>query len=121
MPAQVVVVFPDPAVLDGLASAIGANGHTVRTFADPMLALNALDQAQHVELLITGVHFSSGKPNGRSLALMARLRRPGIRLIFICSLEEEEHVADLGRCLRPPVDVPAVAALAETLLNQAAA
>ncbi len=116
MPAQVVLVLQDSAVLAALASAVEENGHTVQTFSDPMAALTALEQARSVELLITDVRFPPGKPNGRSLALMATMKRPGIKLLFLCAPEEEEHIADLGRCLSPPVDVVQVASLVEQSL-----
>lgn len=116
MPAQVVVVLQDSATVDGLTSAFRANGHTVQPFTDPMLALAAVEQAKRMELLITCVQFPSGKPNGRSLALMAQQKRPGIKLIFICEPRQEPHVADLGLCLPSPVDAAKVAALGEQLL-----
>lgn len=69
-----------------------------------------------MELLITCVQFPPGKPNGRSLALMARQKRPGVKLIFICEPGQEQHVTNLGPHLPPPVVVLKVAALAERLL-----
>lgn len=116
MPAQVVVVLQDSAVVDAVTNAIRANGHTVQPFTDPILALAAVERAKRMALLITCVQFPPGKPNGRSLALMARQKRPGIKLIFICEPRQEQYVADLGPRLPPPVEVPKVAALAEQLL-----
>ena len=121
MPAQVVIVLPDSAELEDLAGAIRVNGHSVQTFADPLPALEALEQARRIELLITSVKFPPGKSNGQALALMTRMRRPRIKVIFICPADEQEHIADLGYCLPPPVDVQAVAALVEDLLSPEAA
>lgn len=106
-------------MLDAVADAIRGNGHTVQAFDDPLPALDALEQPRRVELLITGVRFAPGKPNGQSLALMARMKRPGIKAIFICPPEEQQHIADLGQSLAPPVDVQAVIVLAEQLLSPA--
>ena len=47
-----------------------------------MAALDALENAQRVEVLITRVRFPPGKPNGIALALMARHKRPGIKVLF---------------------------------------
>lgn len=120
MPAQVVVVLDNAETAALLARTLRANGHGVQPFSDPMLALDALERAQHVELLITCLRFAPGRPTGRSIALMTRYKRPDIKLILLCHAEEEEFAADLGRCLGLPVDVPKVAAAAEQLLAGAA-
>lgn len=118
MPAQVVMVLQDDLALGGLANAIRANGHTVQPFTDPMDALTALEQAKRVELLITCLQFPPGKPNGQALARMARMKRPGIKCIFVVMPGEGEHVEDMGDCVPMPVDVPRIAALAEELLSR---
>lgn len=120
MPAQVVVVLDDADTVRALTNAIRANGHTVQPFTDPLAAMNALEGAKKAELLITCIAFPTGKGNGRSLALMARYKRPGIKLIFLCHPRDEEHIGDLGRCLPLPVDVPKVVGLAERLLAEPA-
>lgn len=117
MPAQVVVVFHDPKITEELAYAIRSNGHVVQPFTDPMLALNALEQAQKVELLITCVQFSAGKPNGRSLALMARRKRPGIKCMFLTRPGEDQHVRDLGECVSLSTHIPSLAGMADALLG----
>lgn len=116
MPAQVVVVLDDADAVEAVMNAIRAHGHSVQPFTDPMQALEALEGARRVRLLITCVSFPAGKGNGRSLALMARLKRPTIKLLFLCRPEEEDYIRDLGQCLTLPVDVPKVAELAEQLL-----
>lgn len=120
MSAQVVVVLDDAEAVQALTNAIRENGHTVQPFTDPMQAMDALERAKKAELLITGVQFPTGKGNGHSLALMARHKRPAIKLIFLCHPRDEEHIGDLGRCLPLPVDVPKVVELAEQLLAEPA-
>lgn len=118
MPAQVVVVLQNASVAKELSDAIQANGHTVQPFTDPLQALDALERAEKIELLITCIQFPANKPNGRSLALMAKMKRPGIKVIFISRPGEEQHVSDLGSCLPPPIDVLQVSTLAEKLLAE---
>lgn len=120
MPAQVVLVHQDSAVLNALTNSLRANGYTVQPFTDPMEALTALEQAKRVQLLVTCVQFPSGTPNGQALARMARHKRPGIKCIFLTQPGESEHVADLGDSLPMPVDVPKVAGLPEQLLSTTA-
>lgn len=117
MPAQVVVVLQEAAVAEELAEAIRTSGRTVRSFTDPLEALEALEQAEKAELLITCIGFPPGKPNGKSLALMGRMRRPGIKLIFLTRPGEDQHVCDLGECLPLPADVPKLTAMTTTLLS----
>jgi CheY-like chemotaxis protein len=114
----VVIVHQEPAAGEAMAEAIHAHGHTVRLFTDPMPALDALEHAEQAELLITCVQFPPGKPNGRSLAMMARMRRREIKLVFLTASEEEQYVCDLGECVPLPADVPKLAELAERLLGR---
>ena len=116
MPAQVVVVHQDASVAASLAKAIEANGRTVQAFSDPLLALTALERPGQVELLITCVAFAPGRPHGLSVALMARMKRHEIKLVFLTRPGEEEHVRELGECMLLPVNAQRLAELAERLL-----
>lgn len=115
MPAQVVVVLDDSNALDALTDAIRASGHSVQPFTDPLPAMDAFEDAEQAEMLITCLKFPAGKGNGRSLALMARSKQPNIKLIFLCGPEDEPYTPDLGHCLPLPVDVPRVVELANEL------
>ena len=85
-----------------------------------MKAVDALDKAQTVELLITRVQFATGKPNGIALARMARFRRRNIQILFTALPEFEQEVKGLGEFMPMPVAVPDVVDAAERLLNSAA-
>ena len=74
MPARIVMVHDEVEVL-ARAAALAAAGQDVAMFEDPMAALAVLEGRHNVELLITRVIFASGKPNGLSLALMAKHMR----------------------------------------------
>jgi len=82
MPPRIVVVLNDPELADAAVSALVAVGHNALAVHDPMAALILLQQARDVELLVTSAFFSEGKPSGASLALMTKLRRPELKVIF---------------------------------------
>jgi hypothetical protein len=82
-----------------------------------MSALDALEEAQRVEVLITRVLFPTGQPNGVALARMARLKRPRIKIIFAALPETREHTEGLGEFLPAPADPVEVAALVGKMLS----
>ena len=106
MPARIVIVHDEPDFADSLTTALRSAGHDVATFMDPQVGWNALDKAHRVELLITRVAFPPGKPNGVSLARMARYKRPGIRILFAALPEFEKYTDRLGEFMPMPVSVP---------------
>jgi hypothetical protein len=56
-----------------------------------MSAIEALEAAQLIEVLITRVIFPEGQPNGVSLALMARVKKPGVKVLFAALPETQKH------------------------------
>lgn len=117
MRAEIVIVHPDSLTASRLAFAFQARGWTVRHYADPLLAMDALEQANLIKLLVTCVAFHDGRSNGISLALMTRSRRPNVKLIFMCAPGDEQHARELGECVALPTDVPAVVEKGEALLQ----
>lgn len=105
MLALVVVVHDQQVLLDQLAAALRQAGHDVAPFIDPMKALLTFDTSQQIKVLVTDVQFPLGKPNGISLARMARAKRPSIRIIFLASPEFEEYAEGLGLFMPMPVNV----------------
>jgi DNA-binding NtrC family response regulator len=116
MPARIVLVHDDPAFLDPLESALQAKGHDVAAFDDSLLAWDALQAAQHVEILITRILFPPGKPHGVALAQWARCSRPKVRVLFIAQPELEAHTEGLGLFLPTPVSVPKIVEIVARLL-----
>jgi DNA-binding NtrC family response regulator len=110
MPARIVVVHNDPEFTERTVAALVAAGHDVRAFTDTMSALKALERAQRVEVLVTRVVFPPGQPNGVSLALMAKLKRPGMKVLFAAQHETREHTEGLGEFLPAPADPVEIAA-----------
>ena len=71
-----VMIHNEIAFLGRAGTALKAAGRDVAMFDDPVAARSVLEGRRNVELLITGVIFALGKPNGLTLALMARHMRP---------------------------------------------
>jgi DNA-binding NtrC family response regulator len=117
MPARIVLVHDDLAVLEEIAAALRAAGHEVATFSGSMEALDALEDAETVQLLITRVGFPRGTPNGLALARMARFKRPAIKVLFAARPEMEEHTAGLGEFLAAPINIPQLVECATRLLE----
>ena len=119
MPARVILVHDDPDFVRLLAHAIRAAGVDVEVFSDPLGALDVLDAAQTVDLLITCVQFPEGKPNGIALARMARLRHHKIKILFVAEPEFEEYNEDLGTFLPVPTTTDDVVATVRHVLDLA--
>lgn len=116
MPATVVVVLNDPDFAAKVVRSLMEAGHDAIAFPDPMVALNSLEDAHQIELLVTSVDHPPGKPNGVSLVLMARTRRPGIRAIFVGPSSAAHWVGGLG-ALMAPVDVEEMVASITAMLE----
>ena len=122
MPARVVVVLNEPGFADKTASALRAQGHDSLALADPMTALELLERAQRLELLVTTcLDFAPGKPNGIALGRIARLKRPSIRVLFVGPADLEKHAEGLGTFLTSPVTVPEVVKRVLRMLDTAPA
>jgi len=85
--------------------------------SDPLAALSALEDARRVEVLVTRLHFGPGKSNGVALALMARLKRPGVRVVFLEKADDPELTAGLGEVAEGPVDAASLTDLVDKLLE----
>jgi DNA-binding NtrC family response regulator len=120
MPARIVIVHDEPDFADPLTAALRLAGHDVVTFTDPTAGWDALDEARRVEVLVTRVDFSPGKPHGVSLARMARYKQPDIRIVFTALPEFAEHIDGLGEFVPMPANVPDVMLAVIRLLNSGA-
>jgi DNA-binding response OmpR family regulator len=117
MPAEIVLVHDNAAFCAQVCRALTDAGHEVAAFPDPLVALDALESASRVELLITRVQFPAGRSNGASLALVARHKRPNVRVLFVCRPEFVKDVADLGEVLADQVSIPKLVEAATRLLR----
>jgi DNA-binding NtrC family response regulator len=99
MPARIVVAHDDPEFIESTVTALRDAGYDVASFADCLSALDALEAPQGAEMLITRVLFGLGHQNGISLAQMARMKRPGIKVLFVASRDMQEHTEGVGEFL----------------------
>ena len=105
MPAHVVLVHDEEAFSADLGRALAESGYQVLAFPDPLVALQALETAERLELLITRIEFPKGRSNGQALALMARKTRPDVKVLFVCSPEFNRYGEGLGEVLLAPATV----------------
>jgi DNA-binding NtrC family response regulator len=103
MPACIVVVHDDPQFVETAVAALTSAGHDVRTYTDTMAAMEALDAAQRLEILITRVAFPPGQPHGMAFANMARVKKPRLRVLFVGLPENRGHTEGIGSFLPLPV------------------
>ncbi len=104
MPSHIVVVHDEPDFVEQMVETLTAAGWEAAGFSDPMAAIQAFDDADRIDLLITRVRFGPRKPHGISLALMAKIKRPRIKLLFTASPEYEEQARPLGEFLPLPIN-----------------
>jgi hypothetical protein len=92
MPAQIVIVHDEPGFAEATLAALKGTGYDAIAIMDSMSGIDALEHAKHIELPITRVRFPSGTPNGAALARIARLKRPGIKVLFASFPEVLQHI-----------------------------
>ena len=103
MPARIVLVHDDPEFSEPVLAKLRAAGYDVVAFSNSMAAIAVLEHPRLIELLITRVRFPAGTPNGAALARMARLKRPGIKVLFTSFPEVQQHTEGLGEFLARPI------------------
>jgi DNA-binding NtrC family response regulator len=116
MPAAVLVVHDDKDTRDLAVSVLRAAFIDVAGFEDPMTALDAIEANSRVCVLVTRVTFGPGKPHGVALARMLRIKRPGVKVVFIARTENEPHTEGLGVFLPRPLNPDILAATVTRLL-----
>lgn len=81
-----MLVHDDFGSLIQLTLALQAANLDVAAFIDSIAASAALETPRAVAVLITRIHFGSDAANGITLSLLARRKRPAIKVIFTASL-----------------------------------
>ena len=97
------LVHDDPEFAEPALATLRAAGDDVVAFQDSVCGIGALEHPKRIELLITRVRFPAGTPNGAALARMARLKRPGIKVLFTSFPEVRQHTDGLGEFLPRPI------------------
>jgi DNA-binding NtrC family response regulator len=117
MPAPVLVVHNEFDTRELALTALRGAGREAAGFADPMIALDAIETASSVCLLVTGVDFGQGKINGVALARMMKVKRLGLQAVFVASLEDHPHTEGVGDFLPTPLDPQALVDVVGHLLT----
>jgi hypothetical protein len=117
MPAQVVVALDDLAFANQAVAELAARKYEAVALSNPLLALDTLEAAIRVEVLITCTIHAEGQPNGVSLALMARSKRRDVKVIFVGTPDQAPYTEGLGTFLTSPTTVEKVVETAVRLLT----
>ena len=103
-PARILLVDDDVVFGEATARVLRAAGFEVFLAPDHRLALEDLESTRPIDLLITDIVMPD-RVNGVALSRMARMRRPGLKVIYLTAYDipglEDEAV---GPVLRKPID-----------------
>ena len=117
MPAHIVVVLREPMLAGKTVEALAKAGYNAIAMINSMAALEALEAAETVQLLITSADFPGRQPNGAALARMTRQRRPGLKVIFADGPELHPYVHQDGAFIPTPTTPDTIAELAEKMMT----
>jgi CheY-like chemotaxis protein len=99
---SILLVEDDEASRISLGTLLQRAGYRVRTAPDFRLALELLEGDQSIDLLLTDIVMPD-RVNGLALARMARLRRPGVKLLYVTGYDIPGVESEaLGPLLRKP-------------------
>ena len=110
MEKHIIVVEDDEGLRHGYCKLLGINGYTTYPFSDYRGVTAHLDGGLQADLLLVDINLPTGTPNGISVSGMARMRRPGLPVLYIT--ENADHI----RHLVPDSDVLIKPILDEALL-----
>ena len=121
--ATVLVVDDDPDVLDTLAAILRSAEHVVLKAGSGIAALDLLDQGCAPHLMITDVIMPG--LNGFNLARMARMRRAGMKILYLTGFHERvialrDAGERFGKLLTKPIEPAELRAEVSAVLGAAA-
>jgi len=105
MPSRVVVVLDDVGFAVRAVETLLAGDIDALVLPNSMTTLDALEASAKIELLVTCPQFAAGPPHGVALALMARQKRPGVRVLFVGPADLASHTEGVGAFMAAPVTV----------------
>jgi DNA-binding NtrC family response regulator len=116
VPELILLVHTDVEVRREVAAALVSVGYKVLAFSDTLAAINVLEAKRKPDLLITRAKYPPGSPTGLSLARMALLKCPRIKVVITGDPALDEYTAGLGEFHPHPIDVPKLVAAVGRLL-----
>lgn len=100
----ILLVDDDEVFRESMATLLRSAGYDVRPAPDYRLALQVLEGADPVDLLVLDIVMPE-RVNGMALGRMARLRRPGLKILYISGYDIPGLEAEaLGPIIRKPVE-----------------
>jgi DNA-binding NtrC family response regulator len=118
MPSQVVVVLRDEVLAKETAERLNQEGYRSLVLTNSIIALDAMQAAREVELLITSVDFPEGQMHGLALARMTRRRRPNLVVIFVDDADLRSHVEKEGAFIPTPPTPESIVAMVGGFLRK---
>jgi CheY-like chemotaxis protein len=113
---SILLVEDDEALGYSLARQLETRGYKVTAVSSTMAALTILDSDCEIDLVLTDLVMPQGQPSGLALGRMARMKRRGVKLVFISGYDLDENSLP-GRLFRKPVDVDGLMTEIGTLLS----
>ena len=118
MVAPVVIAHDDPEFLRNVEATFRSIGIEPAAFQSSIAALEAVERADTVRVLVTRDNFSGrGDPNGISLLMVARRRVPDLKAVFVCSDATRHLAADYGVAFSEPVAPTDIVQVVQQLLD----
>jgi DNA-binding NtrC family response regulator len=118
MPARIAVVHDEAEFTDRISAALRRAGYDVACFHEPLDALRTLERPHSADILITAcVRHSRTQPHGVALALMAKVKRPDIKVVFMAHPEFVEYAGEVGTTLPIPISLASLVAAVHRLLE----
>jgi DNA-binding NtrC family response regulator len=109
MATSIVLVHDNANFRERAAGFLHRAGFSIVSFTNPMAAMAAIEATDGYDTLITKVNFLGDWPNRISLALMLRMRHPGINVVFVGRAERETHTQGIGMLIPHPVNLTRLA------------
>lgn len=112
--AVVIIVEDDDAWRTALEAELRRRGHSPIGFGDYTGVLELLETSLGVDAMLCDLRLPPGTPNGLSLALMARRRRPGLKIVLMTAMTDLPHdlANDFGALVPKTADMQGVIAAA---------
>ena len=104
MGRRILLVDDDEAFREAAATLLRSAGYQVQLAPDYRLALQILEGDEPIDLLAVDIVMPD-RVNGLALARMARLRRPGLKILYVSGYDIP-GISDeaLGPIVRKPID-----------------
>ncbi len=115
---RILVVDDDEIIAAALGQCLRMAGYEAEVAISFQMALNVLDGPQRLDLLITDLVMPR-QVNGIALARMARLRRAGLKIIYVTGYDLPDGIQEqaVGPILRKPFSDEALLEKVERVLG----